>query len=391
MKNTPTLCRPLAVLRRSCGIALLSALPASLVAAPITALDLFALDTLGGTIGSATAVNEAGEVVGYATNAAGQQHAFKFTGGVVTDLGTLGTGSTSAGYGINAGGTVVGYSTILPSPSTVQHAFEFSGSLLTDTNPSGASSSQAFGINDAGQAVGTRALSGATRAFIELNGVYTTLGTLGGTVSRGRGINSLGYVTGESSLAGSSPVHAFLYNGSTMADLGTLGGTTSTGRSVNDLGQVSGSAATAGGLNHAFLYTGGSMADLGTLGGTTSNGYGVNNLGQVVGISTTAANAQRAFLYNDGTMNNLQDVFSSFLSNGTTVGFTELTIAEDISDSGWIVGTGRYFNGTSTQGRAFVARIATPSNAVPDSGPGLALLGVAFLGLLAGHRRCRTA
>ena len=81
-------------------------------------------------------------------------------------------------------------------------------------------------------------------------------------------------------------------------------------------------------------------------------------------------------------MYNLQDIFAPFMSIGSTLGFTSLTVAMDISDSGWIVGNGLYFNGTANVGRAFVARIEVPA-AVPDSGGTLSLLALAVAGAAA--------
>jgi len=68
------------------------------------------LGTLGGAGSSAVAVNASGQVVGEATTAAGQGHAFSWTrtGGMV-DLGTLG-GSDSLANAVDARGDVAGSS-----------------------------------------------------------------------------------------------------------------------------------------------------------------------------------------------------------------------------------------------------------------------------------------
>ena len=55
----------------------------------------------------------------------------------------------------------------------------------------------------------------------------TDLGTLGGALSAGVGINSAGQVTGISDASSDPAVtlrHAFLYSNGTMQDLGALGG-----------------------------------------------------------------------------------------------------------------------------------------------------------------------
>jgi len=69
------------------------------------------LGTVGGTSSEAVAINEAGQIVGDSTTAAGETHAFSWTaaGGMV-DLGTPG-GASSHAVAVNEDGQVVGYGT----------------------------------------------------------------------------------------------------------------------------------------------------------------------------------------------------------------------------------------------------------------------------------------
>jgi probable HAF family extracellular repeat protein len=91
--------------------------------------------------------------------------------------------------------------------------------------------------------------------------------------------------------------HAFLYENGVMQDLGTLGGTDSTGRGINSNGHVTGESIPSGALGaaHAFLYDG-TMHDLGTLGGTASYGQDINAHDFVVGYGSTKTLPQSAFL-----------------------------------------------------------------------------------------------
>ncbi|MGA7686950.1 MAG: Ig-like domain repeat protein [Terriglobales bacterium] len=69
----------------------------------------------------AFAVNDAGTIVGQATNHGGYQHAFMWAGGAATDLGTLG-GASSRAYSINKNGWVVGTS-LTTATTGIVHAF----------------------------------------------------------------------------------------------------------------------------------------------------------------------------------------------------------------------------------------------------------------------------
>ncbi len=161
----------------------------------------------------------------------------------------------------------------------------------------------------------------------------TDLGTLGGNLSVGFGINASGEVTGRSLLADNSTFHAFVYDG-TMHDLGSLGiGTYSSGSAINASGVVVGSFRTdASGDVHAFRYDG-TMHDLGTFGGANSQAAGINDSGQVVGYAettdTTTSLVLHAFLY-DGTMHDIGTLGGSFSeadainAGGKVVGYSNI-------------------------------------------------------------------
>jgi probable HAF family extracellular repeat protein len=227
-----------------------------------TAATIAALGTLGGTSSYATAINDAGQVVGYSTNAAGIDHAFLYSGGVLNDLGTFG-GTSSMAYGINNSGQIVG---------TVDFSY-----------PVG------------------------SEAFLDSGGVGTIIGNANtipfGPLSTANAINSSGQVAAVgiyySSMSG--PVTAgYLYSGGTSTYLplpsgGTCldlrigapmpcGGVVS---AINDSGQVVGTVPgnyQDNAVDEATSYSGGLwtvvVPDL-----FYSGANGINNAGQIVGFS----------------------------------------------------------------------------------------------------------
>jgi probable HAF family extracellular repeat protein len=149
------------------------------------------LGTLGGPFSDASAVNDAGQVIGWsAADASLANHAFLWENGTMTDLGigTLG----AAAYAINNGGQVVGSYT---DGSRQEHAFLWQNGTTTDLGfwtPSA--------INDAGQIVGSRQSNTSdTRAVLWQNGIISDLGAApGDSDSQAYGINNAGQVVGTS-------------------------------------------------------------------------------------------------------------------------------------------------------------------------------------------------
>jgi probable HAF family extracellular repeat protein len=299
----------------------------------------------------------------------------------VIDLGTIhgdpnASQQRSVGYGINNLGEVAGDSDSSPTAFS-PHAFKYSNGLMTNLGTIGGVDSQGRGINDSGQVAGySRDADGFTRAFLFSAGTMTPLPTLGGTHSWGYGINKWGDVTGMAGISGNAD-HAFIYTSGTIHDLGapnvqpawgngindsqqvagfsvktgalfsagtttnipTLGGTSGEATAINNSGVMTGYANI---LNdaafHAFSYasTDGTLVDLGTLGGSLSRGDGINKNGQIVGEAISSTDGRyHAFLYTQGVM---YDINNLALNN--MPGFYQLTEANGINDKGWITGSG---------------------------------------------------
>jgi len=275
----------------------------------------------------------------------------------LTDLGTLGY-PTVVAYGINASGQIPGRGYLQQTvPATgcpprhtcvvhVYHAFLYSAGQITDIGTLGGTFSDARAINSNGDVAGFSTLSGTsisapTDAFLYSNGKMKDLGTLGGAGSHAHGINRFSEVVGDSYTATSAD-HAFLYRGGKMTDLGTLGGNPSSANGINNLHQVVGSSEIANGSGmHAFLWSNGKMQDLGTLGGSQSIAYAINDAGQITGYASPVNSSVHAFLYSGGKMTDLGVLFDS-------------STGEAINNSGVVVGQADVLVGPTTQEHAFI-------------------------------------
>jgi probable HAF family extracellular repeat protein len=289
----------------------------------------------GGHSSGAKAINATAQVTGFAYDSNDTiSDVFRYSNGLLTDLGTLG-GSSAIGNGINSSGQVAGYST---NASLTYRAFLSIGNTLTDIGDLGGGSSVAYGVNDSGQVVGASYLpDGEVHPFLYGNGKMTDLGTLGshqpGWWNSAQGVNKSGVVVGTSYDANGN-FFGFRWANGRMVKLGTLGGLWSQGYAINNKGQVTGLAYTKNGSAHAFITSGSTLIDLGTFAGSTSTtwGFGVNTSGVVVGQSTFQ-NTYHAFVYSGGKIKDLNKLIPA--GSGWT-----LLEANGINDAGQIVGMG---------------------------------------------------
>jgi probable HAF family extracellular repeat protein len=300
----------------------------------------------------------------------------------IIDLGTFG-GNWSLGVTLNDAGDVIGFaSNTIPDPFSFfppsgaqTHAFLWRKGVLHDLGTLGGNDSQASSVNERGQVVGnsyTNLIPNDTTGiptvhpFLWEHGRMIDLGTLGGTYggagSCGFGapcpnppgepfegallINNRSQVTGTSNLAGDLKFHPFLWEGGRMIDLGTLGGDNGSAVWLTDDGDVVGQADLPNNssncegdfcVHHAFLWRHEVITDLGTLGNDPcSRALMMNSKGQIIGttISICGALSTHAFLWeDDGPMVDLDGLIVS--DSGAS-----LFEADNINERGEIVASG---------------------------------------------------
>ena len=255
----------------------------------------------------------------------------------VTDLGSLGLG-VSRVSAINAIGQVTGYSYLstefqVPCPPRgydqqkkcfehPYHAFVWSNGAMTDLGTLGGNFSQGVAINRSGEVVGTADTKvGSSDSFLWNGKTMVDLGS----AFRAYGINDSGQIAGAcTSSTGSQPCVDSNGKTTVLPDPPNLscGGA----NAINNTGQVLGLCGDSSGNSHGVVWTNGTPTVLPTLGGPYFAASAINNLGQVTGFGQTGTYAQHGFLWSNGTMTDLGNNFfaAALNDNGMIVGGNEI-------------------------------------------------------------------
>jgi probable HAF family extracellular repeat protein len=233
-----------------------------------------ALPTVGGNNGQASAINNRGEVAGYAETSVVDSGCppYKITSAVLWENGKAQALPTAAGdadgvaFGVNDQGQTVGYS---GSCIAATHAVMWKNNtafVLQDLG--GTRSNIAFVVNNRGQIAGkVRSADNTTyvAALWQSDGTLTNLGILPGDFAAfATGINNRGQVVGNDFDSSFNWSHGFIWQNGVMTDLNTLIPADSnlfiiSASNINESGQISGMATVLTGPHagniHAYLAT----------------------------------------------------------------------------------------------------------------------------------------
>ena len=252
-----------------------------------------ALPTLGGNNGQASAINNRGEVVGYAENGpvdptcpAGTTNnritlPALWERGSAEALPLVSNDVDGVAWGINDQGQAVGYS---GSCTAAIHAVMWKDKTAFVLQDLGATGSNfGYAINSRGQIAGQVGSADGTTFYAAVwqngaDGAVTNIGVLPGDFAAfATGINSRGQVVGNNFDSSFNWSHGFIWQDGVMTDLNTLIPADSnlfiiSASNINELGQISGMGTVQAGPHkgdiHAYLLTpekgrmeGASMAD----------------------------------------------------------------------------------------------------------------------------------
>jgi probable HAF family extracellular repeat protein len=250
----------------------------------------------GSAESQANGINDRRTVVGVSEgNSFSRPVATEWRHGSVIDLGILPTPgfNSSTASAINNAGQVVGQSSCMSilCSGPIGLATEWShgkiinlGGLAPPSQVDFLQSSVANGINDIGQVVGSSTIGVLNVGFTEVatewsDGKVINLGGLPGSAdSVAQSINDAGQVVGASTVGGTSIATEWSHG--SVIDLGGLPGSTfSIAYGINDRGQVVGYSV-VGGVWVATEWSGDSVINLGP-----GEALGINNAGQAVGDS----------------------------------------------------------------------------------------------------------
>lgn len=209
---------------------------------------------------------------------------------------------TTAYQGVNTSGQIVGDYNEAGS-GAFQSLLYSGGSFSNVTPPFGLHDfSEASGINDAGQFVGTwEVASNHEQGYLFSGGGYTVIDFPGANLAtQPFAINNLGEIVGAdySTDPSVSGVHGFTYQGGAYTALDAPGELITNPLGINDSGEIVGVVSNdpTEATGRAFVYQGGQLRTFSAPGAVETVAFGVDSQGQIVGDAFRADGSYYGFL-----------------------------------------------------------------------------------------------
>jgi Divergent InlB B-repeat domain/FG-GAP-like repeat len=201
----------------------------------------------------------------------------------------------------NAAGTATGADATFTTSSCtlplIVTSFEFPGAVSTS----------AFGINDAGQIVGSYVdSSGREHGFLKTGSTFTTIDYPGAntTTTRATGINNSGTIVGcyYTFVAPGACYYGFMLSGGTFTTITSPGSFNTTPAGINDNTEIVGMR---GFPVTGFLWQGGSFSTIAYPGAASTYASGINDSAAIVGSWSSASGATQGYILERGAFDSL--------------------------------------------------------------------------------------
>jgi len=344
----------------------------------------------------ASAINDLGQIVGVTSSNAGGAvgEAWRWNAGMTTVLPTL-NGWTAWANDINNAGEIVGgvSGTVVGAwgPATAVNAVIWRNDQVTALTQLGAYGwAQASGINDAGVVVGDYHPRTDPISYLRPQAAQWSPSGLRSMLQSGHATSSASAINSQGAVVGMvgdwccsshdpARAHAAMWT-PTLATLTSPAEWRATASDINDRGQVVGFTGDRYGIpGSAFLWDGGVTTLLGDplIG---SHALALNEYGQIVGSTVVngGTGETRATLWQGADRLDL----NTLIDPEHLEGGWYLSSANDINESGWIVGTARQA-GTGATCAFLLTPVPEPATAA------LLLLGIVSVGLWSRRRAHR--
>jgi probable HAF family extracellular repeat protein len=327
------------------------ALPVTAGAGDVPGYTLTLIDLFDGDFANtAFAINNAGQVAGF-SNAPTGHHAWRWTEGVLDDIGSVG-GPFMHARDINELGQVVGFGN---DDGGLWVGWRWDGGSMETIPSLGGDGSRAWGINDLSEVVGDAQIpSNFWNAILWTSGDPVNLGTLGGANSQAYAVNNSSQIAGFA-VTPDIDARAVIWQGDEIIQLEQPPEyPDSVAYGVNEAGIAVGTVGVGDFVIVPATWGAEGLQILPHLGDDQAKSYvwTLNESGQAVGWTELGFADVVATTWIDGEVHDLNGLVN------TTVDIT-LVQAWDINNEGRIVGMGL----TETGPRAF---LLIPLGAIPE-------------------------